>query len=496
MPSENGVASAVDAAALPRRLHPFTLLFATLGIGRVFILPALLGTASVAGGDLGRIVTWILPILAGPALATAIGKYLTFRFFLTDDELIIESGVLLRRRRVIPLARVQTIEVRQTTLQRLCGVAQLRVETAGGDRTEATLEVLGVRDAEAFRAALTARRHAVDTTAEAPAAGTVLARLSPGTLALAGATANEIGFFLALLAGAYQLLDELPARLPLPGTVDPATLAARIEALDPLLFALAAAALLLGLGWIFSIAGAVIGYHGFTLERAAGELHARYGALARREATAPLQRIQALRIEESFLRRPLRLAALRIETAGAAPGQHQPGNAELFLPLARADDLPRLAAAVLPGFDLQAVEFRPVHPRARRRVFFRYSALLGAAAAALAVAVHPLGLALLALLPGAYLLARLEYRARGYALLPGYVAARAGLINRVTWIIPRTRIQTLHLRESPLQRRHGLATLVVDTAAGGRRGVAEIVDLGKDEAASLLTELAERVGRP
>lgn len=95
-----------------QRLHPFTLLFSTVGIARRLILPAVFGGISAGGGDAGRAVLFILAVLTVPSFALAIAHYLTFRYVITGEELIYRSGVLRRRQRVIPLARVQNIEVR------------------------------------------------------------------------------------------------------------------------------------------------------------------------------------------------------------------------------------------------------------------------------------------------------------------------------------------------------------------------------------------------
>lgn len=495
-----------DAGAASQRLHPFTLLFSSVEVARQFIVPALVG--GVATGEaFGEVVTWAFLILAVPALGYAAAKYLLFRYRLAGDELIIDSGVFSRRHRVLPLERVQNIDVRQSTFQRLFGVAELRIETAsGGNETEARLSVLSQETAESLRAEVGARRRGlakrgIGEAGERPPepAATTIAHLSTADLALAGATANKAGLIAVVLGGAFQLLPDLPleswlAGLPI-ARIDPSALPAQVG-LPPATFfalaALAAAVLFLIVGWLLSIAGAIVGYHGFTLERRGEELHKEYGLFARREGVVPLERVQAIRIEESLLRRPFGLAALKIETAGAAPGRNQSGGAEAFVPLARAGELPGLVASVFDHIDYDALRFHPVHPRARRRLVSRYATPVALAAAALTVLVGPDGLLLLVLLPLAWLLARAQYRNRGYALTDGYAVARGGWWNRITWIVPNRRVQTLQLRETPFQRRLGLATLHVDTAAGAREGAA-VVDLGREEAVRVVGELAERV---
>jgi putative membrane protein len=440
---------------------------------------------------MGRVAGWVLVLLVIPSVLWAVAEYFAYRYGLTGEELVLDYGVLRRDHRVLPLARVQSIDVRQSALQRLFGVAELHVETAGGETTEAVLSVLGIREAEALRTELLSRRTAVEAEPAAGSPPTVLARLSTGDLVLAGGTSNEAGIIAALLIGAVELIYEFRVPVPLPG-VDLRALIFERPVADVVRTTVVLGVAVVLLAWIFSIAGALLHYRGFTLERTRNELHKRYGALSRRETSIPLERVQAVRIEESLLRRQLGLAALKIETAGAAPGQGAHRGVEAYLPLARTHQVPGLVAAVFEDLAYGSLEFRPVHPLARLHALVRYSAPLLALAAGLTVGFGTRWLWLLALGPLVYLAAHAHTRNLGYAAAPGYVALRGGFFTRTTWIVPKRRVQTLHLRETPFQRRHGLATLGVDTAAGE----ASVMDLRSEEARALIADLTHVATNP
>ncbi|HEU0014186.1 MAG TPA: PH domain-containing protein, partial [Longimicrobium sp.] len=505
MPSE---AAAHPGLAGGGRLHPLTVGFAAFGIARQFLWPALLGGFSMGDGELGRALPWFLLMLSIPSLIGASLKYATFRYGLAGDELTLRSGVLSRRHRVIPVSRVQNVEVRQNLAARVCGVAELRVETAGsGAEAEAVLAVIAAADAQRLRTELLARRRAAMPVAAAvggadaadPAeAAPPLARLAMGDLVLAGATANEAGVIAAALLGSLQVVEDVPfLSTALQGLLE----AAPVEPSGPglVLVVAGAAVLLLLAGWIISVIGAVVRYYGFTLRRDGGELRKRYGLLTVHEASVPLERVQAIRVEESVLRRPLALASLMIETAGGTPGQQ--GGAEAFVPLAARTRVAGLVRGIWEEMDFDAVELRKVHPLAVRRMAWRYLVAMawfgsvgvfGTWMAGLVTPTPELGLALLVpvlVLP--WLLARWQYAHRGWALVPGFMIARSGAFNRVTWIVPDRKLQTLHRTSSPFQRRLGLASLVVDTAAGGRQ--AAVIDLAEEDAEALLEALAERV---
>ncbi len=517
------------------RLHPFTLLFRAIDIARSFLFPALIGGFSAGGTSAPDVLVWAVGLLAIPAVLGAIGTYAVFRYALSDDELVVVSGVIRRQRRVIPVARIQNIASRQSALERLCRVVELRVETAGAASTEAVLSVLGREEARRFREELLARRRLVRAGAagrdgEAGAAAgwgeedrpaaedlevgsarsadaamaigedaerpEILARLSVRDLAVAGATANEAGLIAAGIAGLLQFV-ETPEMIPV-GWIE--TLFERLDAAGAaiaggavVLLVLGAVVTLLLAGWLVSVVGAVVGYHGYTLERSGGELRKRYGLLGRRESTIPLERIQAVRLEESWLRRQFGLATLKLDVAGSRPGERR--GAEVLLPIARVDDAADLIASVLPGLDFAGLRFSPVHPRSRRRALVRYGVLLSAVPVALLawLADPAVLLLLLVTTPLSWLGARWYYRNLGYAVATDHVIARAGVLNRITWLVPLVKIQALRTTETPFQRRHGLATLVMDTAGGRSGAEARVIDLARRRATELLEELAGRV---
>ena len=470
-------------------MHPYALLMEVLDVGRGWLVPALIGGASMGGGHMGRVIRWGLVLFVPPTLIFAVAEYLAFRYRVADDELILDSGVLSRRHRVIPLSRVQNLELRQNPLQRALGVAELRVETAGGEGEKSVPLVLAEQEAHLLRTELLSLRDAAPQEHAVHASPALaLAHLTARDLVVAGATANEAGVIAAALFGAVELAYQLPLGLP-PIPLNPRAFLPDLPLLSIALWALAVVGALLAVSMILSIAGALLRYWDFVLERSGSELHKRYGWFDRRAVVIPLARVQALRVEESLLRRAFGLASLRIETASAHAGEAKRGGAEAFLPVVRTRDVPRLVAAVFDGLDYRDLTFRPAHPYARRRAFFHYAAAVISLALGAALLWSPSGLWLLLLLTIASAAAHLHYQHLGYALAPGYVVARSGVWNRVTWIVPEPKVQTLHLRQTLFQRRGGVATVIADTAAGE----AQIANVAQSDAAAIVACASERL---
>ncbi|ERG99618.1 MAG: putative membrane protein, partial [Haloquadratum sp. J07HQX50] len=58
-----------------------------------------------------------------------------FRYDLTGNSLDIDSGVISRRNREIPLRRIQNVDISRNIIQRVLNIAVVSFETAGGNAT-------------------------------------------------------------------------------------------------------------------------------------------------------------------------------------------------------------------------------------------------------------------------------------------------------------------------------------------------------------------------
>ena len=143
-----------DPSAGWSRLHPLSPLLR----GGRFLLAAL-AIAGQQGLRDASFVTLLAVLGAVAPIGFAVGfvSWRVTRYRLTDTELQIDSGVLQRRNRRVPLARLQSVDVVRSLAARVVGLAELRLEVAGGGDTEAPLSYLSDEDAERLRAQLLAR---------------------------------------------------------------------------------------------------------------------------------------------------------------------------------------------------------------------------------------------------------------------------------------------------------------------------------------------------
>jgi putative membrane protein len=482
-----------------RYLHPAAMLIdAARTIRRwvsAFVIPgvALLMSRGFTTQTLALI---LLGVFVAAALAATWG-FLSWRattYEVSGGAFRVRRGVLQKNERTIPLEHVQSVDTVQGIIQRLFGVVEVRVETAGGGASEpdASLPALARADAEALRREIEGSgREPVEREAAGPA---VLRRLGTRDLFIAGATSGQIGVAFSLLAVFSQIFDDL-------GNVFSEALVRRtLEKIAPnsilvvLLLVLAVGLL----AWLLAIAGTVLAHAGFTLAREGEFLYIKRGLLEKREATIPLARIQAVRIVEGLLRQPFGLASLRVESAGYGEAS---GVSTTLFPLLPRKDAVKILLDAAPEFAV-APTLEPLPARALRRYVFRaaFPVLIAAAAVALAsllasdLVVWGFFAVLLLVLPAA-LLGWLRYRDAGWAYGGDLVVVRSRLLARTTTIAPRRRLQSREVIRNPFQRRARLATFRARVASGGGGAELQVTDLGFGDAEALAEELGPRVRR-
>jgi len=84
-------------------------------------------------------------------------QYERWGYLLRDEDLLITSGVILRRVSAIPTHRIQHVDMQQGPLEQWLGLASVHVHTASGLGGRGTIPGLWKADAEALRDTLIER---------------------------------------------------------------------------------------------------------------------------------------------------------------------------------------------------------------------------------------------------------------------------------------------------------------------------------------------------
>jgi uncharacterized membrane protein YdbT with pleckstrin-like domain len=268
------------------------------------------------------------------AVVAGLWGWLALRFHVDGDEddLVVATGLLRKRERRIPLSRVQAIDVVRPLLTRLFGLAEVRVEMAGGAQSAISLRYLGRRAAHDLRAELLARAAGLPGhTPEAPERPLWKVPFGP-------------------------LLASLVLKWPVLGTVVLFLLSVIV------LFGLAegamlAVVILTFLGLIRGVIAPLVTYTGCTVALSPDGIRLRYGLLETRMQTLPPGRVQAVGIVEPMLWRLFGWARLEATVAGYA-GERQ-ALSSVLLPQAPRHVAVYVAAQIFPGANVDAVPLLP-----------------------------------------------------------------------------------------------------------------------------------------
>ena len=427
------------APAELRRLHPLTPF--VRGWKVIALAIAVVGQDALRSLDYNQLllsVLAVLPIAVGYGL---VAWWFT-RFRIEGDDLRLETGVIFRRTRHVRLSRLQAVDVVRPLLARFAGLAELRLEVAGGSESEAPLAYLSETDAQRLRAELLARAAGVAPQAqEAPEQ--ILVTVPPSALLVSIALTfmPAVGFIagvilIGVMAVAVALGEFGLVFVVLPGALGLASVAFNRFAAN----------------------------FDFTLAESPDGLRLRHGLLEHRSQTVPPGRVQSVRIVQPLLWRRRDWVRVQVNVAGygGQSGLNEEYGGDL-LPVAPREVAMGVIARVLPGVDVAAVPLVPAPRQARWLRPFTWRALACGTGDTVFVSRH-------------------------------------GVLRRELDVIPHEKIQSVRLRQGPLQRRLGLATVHLDTTPGpvhvqaAHRDLWEAREIVESEAK--LARTARRLARP
>ena len=399
-----------------RRLSPLT----PVARSGILVVAVLTGTwRDLAGGNLGPLGIGLLALLVAGGIYGGVSWFRT-KYWIEADELRVDTGLVARQSRRIRIDRLQGVDIVQPFVARLLGLAELRMDVAGGSAREGSLAFLTLHDARELKDVLLARRDAARADAPSPGQGPdqvsrapdpqpdkVLARvdlpllllstlLTPAAIAL---VVSAVGF--GLLIVLVDSPEATSTALPVVG------------------------------GLALVVFRKVAGAYRFTVSQTSAGLQVRRGLFELSSQTIALSRVQGVVLSEPVLWRGQAWARLDVSIAGYAGSSDDNGgpSASTVLPVGDRGTARWLAQHMLSGVDIeQTVLTKPPPPAKWVSPVGRHFMGAGASEAA--------------------------------------AVSREGWFSRRTHVVPHARVQSLRLTQGPVQRLLGLADLHVDSPPG------------------------------
>jgi len=481
-----------DELGAPERLHPLYLL---TGLGQsVRSAWGLLAGGAVVAAQ-GRMSLAIL-LVAGSvvlSLGALVLRWLKLEYRVGADEIRIDSGFLNRTSRAIPFDRVTDVDLEQSPVQRLLGLAKVKLETgasAGGKDEEGVLHTISLARAEALREHIRTRKGL----AAAPAVAAAVPEQPPVFVMdkRRVLTAGLFNFSLAVIAGIFGATQTIGQPLG----IDPferqfwLDLLARSEPLQALVEAHRIIAIIGGclvlilLGVATGLVRTTLREHRFRLDRTETGFRRRRGLLTLTDVSIPARRAQAAILANGPIRQSFGWWVLKLQSLAQDGGKGD----HVVAPLAHDDE----AAAILHSLGW------PIGPSADawRPVSSAYITSHAIALVPVAIATASgyiiLGpIALLGIPVGAAIMAArwFAWRRTRYALDGESLFVESGWWRHRRNILPVRKIQSVDLAENFWSRWFGICTLRLGVAGGGGFSDHHVPALNRSDAEALRAEL-------
>jgi putative membrane protein len=392
-------------------------------------------------------------------------NFFFFRFYIEEDQLMVKSGWLKKQTKIIPLTKIQTVNVEQGFLHQILRIVKLTVDTAGSEKAELKIEALSKAMAEDLRTYLL-QQSVTSSTEEKPLSQPPpLIELDDKDLLKLCLTANHLEAFFVLLFFGIGLLDNL--RSIGKDAID------KVEGAVPRFSGFALLFLSFGLllvTLIFSMGRVFFRYYNYRVTLLQRGLHIRSGLTNVKERMLPHRKIQYITWQRSWMRRLIHFWVLEYHTAGNDDAERNKNNDDIKVPVTREEFLPGLAATYSPMPDVTDQEPVRMHPSYVMRRLLMVGLL---PVAVFMVAAYFLfdylawWLLVWTVLAGVY--AWLAQRKFRLWALPHVAYIRKGHLGEEYTLVQWRKLQQVQISQSIFQKRRGLATLYLHTAAGSVR---------------------------
>ncbi|WP_102706449.1 PH domain-containing protein [Terribacillus saccharophilus] len=453
----------------PKRMHPISIVLRMLKLIKDAIVPLAIAFIALLR-DMTKLFWWspfalVRVILLLSGLFGFLYWY-RFTYRMEEDELRIESGIFVRKKRYISRHRIHSVNTSANILHRLFGLVKLEVQTAGGGKeAEGMIPALSKLDAADIQQFVKRKENIVlqeDTENVQVREERTSYQLSFRRLLVAAATSGGTGVIFGFLFAITQQADEVV-------NINIYSFAYDWLLKQSLFLSVIFVIGSLAVTWMVAMIGTILKYCFFEITKQGNELFIRRGLLEKREMTIPLHRIQALKVEENIFRQPFGLLAVSAEIAGRATDADKHSFSTVLFPLLKKSELSAFLDELLPGFVVQP-EYKKPPKRALLRYLFLSSIITVLVTGILIYYFGGYGLFAIPLVLLTVIFSILSYRDAGVSWTTDMLTMRYRELTRVTVHVNRKKVQAFYGSQHYFQSKKQLGTLKIAVASGGTMG--------------------------
>lgn len=476
------------------KLHWITAILSVLKTLKEMVIPIIIIVFVNGMNDTGK---WYLDylnfIIFGFFLVlffiTGVINWKRYVYWFEDDELRIEHGVFVKKKRYIPFDRIQSLDYTEGILHRPFNLVKVKVETAGSStslKSEAELVAITKEAAQRIEIEIAEAKkrrslvnEATDLLVEAeeiiePQAKKIFAMRSRDLLILA-TTSSRIGW---ILSGALLFIGQFADLLPLDRVYE------EVSGLIKLGILIVGIAIFLGLliVWGISVATTFLAYYKFTVLVDDEDIVITRGLIEKKRATVPLNRVQSVRMIENPVKQLFGYVTVVIDNAGGGLGE---GAKITLFPLVKkkavASPLKELFPTLLLDEPMKKLSSRS------KRFYYRIDFLwMIPLIGLITYFFFPYGLLSLLIIPVIVLWGLWQHRSAAYDLFGQQLTMRFRGFSLQTAYIMKKRIQSMEVKQNYFHRRRGVATVSALVKSGVGAFNAQVRHMDESEANQLL----------
>ncbi|MEI3605342.1 PH domain-containing protein [Pseudogracilibacillus sp. SE30717A] len=443
----------------PQRLHPAAMYFNLIKVIKETIFGLGIGLIFTLKESLFYFLLFISIFLI-LLIISSILSWLRFTYRIEENELRIEQGIFIRKKRYISLNRIHKIDLTANVIHRIFKLVKVQIDTASsGDGAEVSLSAIKTEDAVRLRKVLK-RQETLQNIVETDESNS-MKKISWIRLFIAGTTSGSVGIILvALLAGFTQIEELIPKKLY--NTTYTWIIDQGIIIIVGLII------FMLLLLWLFGIAGTMIKYGNFTIEKRAAELFVKRGLLETKELTIPFDRIQAIGIEQSLIRQPIKFVRIFAVVAGGSFDKMEPFP--VLFPLIHEKEVEQFLREYLPDYQQQKTELIPLSKRGRKFYLFNTTILFVLALIPVLYFFPSFSWIPLCFIILSLALGWMQHKDGGYMIDGKRITLQHRNLNKVTIMTYHRRIQSLQKRQHKIQMYQRIASTKISLIGMGGLG--------------------------
>ncbi|SUJ20237.1 Bacterial membrane flanked domain [Sporosarcina pasteurii] len=478
------------------QLHWITAVMSVLRTLREMIVPILILVFANGINDTGKwYLDYLTFIIFGFSIivffVTGIIKWKRYVYWFEDDELRIEYGLFVKKKRYIPFDRIQSLDYTEGILHRPFNLVKVSVETAGGSaslKAEAELTAITKDAANVIEKEMAeAKKRKVQSVtiddefeeefevASEPPTKKIFTMSGKDLLVLA-TTSGGVGL---IISGAVIFLSQFADVLPIEWAYR--EVSGFIK--SGLLIVAIAVFLVLLIIWGISVAMTFFAYYGFTVQIDYEDIVITRGLLEKKRITVPLNRVQSVRIVENPFRKLFGYANVVIDNAGG--GITGEGAKINLLPIVKRKAINTPLQELFPELILD----EPTNqlPARSKRFYYRIEFVwMVPVIAALSYFFFPFGLFSFLIIPAVISWGLWHHRSAAYEIKGNQLTMRFRMFSLQTVYMMKKRIQSMEMKQNYFHRKRKVATVSAAVKSGMGAFYAQVKHMEEEEAEQIL----------